>query len=149
MVCRSFFFFFSPSLFLWPLSLSASPLPSLAYIARAQSQLTIKLAGISWGVIQTLAATYAAEVVPSIIRACLLSNVNMCWVIGQLLGTGILRALIHNNSEWSYRIPFALQWAWAIPLLVGICFAPESPCKSSSIPSLNNANMSPRVVDPT
>ncbi|KAI8716805.1 hypothetical protein NCS52_00974900 [Fusarium sp. LHS14.1] len=85
------------------------------------------LCGISWGVIQTLAATYAAEVVPSIIRACLLSNVNMCWVIGQLLGTGILRALIHNNSEWSYRIPFALQWAWAIPLLVGICFAPESP----------------------
>ena len=115
----------------------------------AQSQLTIKLAGISWGVIQTLAATYAAEVVPSIIRACLLSNVNMCWVIGQLLGTGILRALIHNNSEWSYRIPFALQWAWAIPLLVGICFAPESPCKASSIPSLNSTNMSPRVVDPT
>ncbi|KAI5456679.1 hypothetical protein BGZ63DRAFT_517443 [Mariannaea sp. PMI_226] len=85
------------------------------------------ICGVSWGVIQTLAATYAAEVVPSVVRACLLSNVNMCWVIGQLLGTGVLRALIHNNTEWSYRIPFALQWAWAIPLLVGISFAPESP----------------------
>ncbi|KAI5457751.1 hypothetical protein BGZ63DRAFT_364534 [Mariannaea sp. PMI_226] len=85
------------------------------------------ICGISWGVIQTLAATYAAEVVPSVIRACLLSNVNMCWVIGQLLGTGVLRGLIHNNTEWSYRIPFALQWAWAIPLLLGISFAPESP----------------------
>ncbi|KAG8676420.1 hypothetical protein FPOAC2_02518 [Fusarium poae] len=85
------------------------------------------LCGISWGVIQTLAATYAAEVVPSAIRACLLSNVNMCWVIGQLLGTGILRSLVHNDSEWSYRVPFALQWAFAIPLLIGIMFAPESP----------------------
>lgn len=60
----------------------------------------------------------------------------MCWVIGQLLGTGILRALIHNSSEWSYRIPFALQWGWAIPLLIGVCFAPESPCKSSALLSL-------------
>ncbi|UZP35058.1 hypothetical protein NXS19_002874 [Fusarium pseudograminearum] len=85
------------------------------------------LCGISWGVIQTLAATYAAEVVPSAIRACLLSNVNMCWVIGQLLGTGVLRSLVHNESEWSYRLPFALQWAFAIPLLIAIMFAPESP----------------------
>ncbi|KAG9501601.1 hypothetical protein J7337_007292 [Fusarium musae] len=73
------------------------------------------IACISWGVIQTLAATYAAEVVPSAIRACLLSMTNMCW------------SLVHNNSEWSYRIPFALQWAFAIPLLIGIIFAPESP----------------------
>ncbi|KAI8407701.1 hypothetical protein FOFC_13142 [Fusarium oxysporum] len=83
--------------------------------------------GLSWGVIQTLAATYAAEVVPSVIRAAILSNVNMCWLIGQLMGTGILRALIKNTSDWSYRLPFALQWAWAVPLLFVIYFAPESP----------------------
>ncbi|KAF4341749.1 general alpha-glucoside permease [Fusarium beomiforme] len=85
------------------------------------------LCGLSWGVIQTLAATYAAEVVPSVIRAAILSNVNMCWLIGQLLGTGILRALVHETSDWSYRLPFALQWAWALPLLFIIYFAPESP----------------------
>lgn len=28
---------------------------------------------------------------------------------------------------WGYRIPFALQWMWPIPLLVGIVLAPESP----------------------
>ncbi|KAG4254634.1 hypothetical protein FPRO03_06974 [Fusarium proliferatum] len=83
--------------------------------------------GLSWGVIQTLAATYAAEVVPSVIRAAILSNVNMCWLIGQLMGTGILRALLKNTSDWSYRLPFALQWAWAVPLLFLIYFAPESP----------------------
>ncbi|KAF5596646.1 general alpha-glucoside permease [Fusarium subglutinans] len=85
------------------------------------------LCGLSWGVIQTLAATYAAEVVPSVIRAAILSNVNMCWLVGQLMGTGILRALINNTSDWSYRLPFALQWAWAAPLLFLIYFAPESP----------------------
>ncbi|SCV41544.1 related to maltose permease (MalP) [Fusarium fujikuroi] len=73
------------------------------------------------------AATYAAEVVPSVIRAAILSNVNMCWLIGQLMGTGILRALLKNTSDWSYRLPFALQWAWAVPLLFLIYFAPESP----------------------
>lgn len=53
----------------------------------------------------------------------------MCWVAGQLLGTGVLRALVHSDSQWSYRLPFALQWAWAVPLLIGVYFAPESPCK--------------------
>lgn len=53
----------------------------------------------------------------------------MCWVVGQLLGTGILRASVHNTSEWCYRLPFALQWAWAMPLLIGVYFAPESPCE--------------------
>ncbi|KAF5970029.1 general alpha-glucoside permease [Fusarium coicis] len=76
---------------------------------------------------QALCATYAAEVVPSVIRAAILSNVNICWLIGQLMGTGILRALIKNASDWSYRLPFALQWAWAVPLLFLIYFAPESP----------------------
>ncbi|EFY89341.1 hypothetical protein MAC_04527 [Metarhizium acridum CQMa 102] len=68
-----------------------------------------------------------AEVVPSGLRPYVLSNINMCWVTGQLLGTGVLRALVYNNSEWSYRLPFALQWAWAVPLLIGVYFAPESP----------------------
>ncbi|KAK0375407.1 hypothetical protein CLIM01_07254 [Colletotrichum limetticola] len=85
------------------------------------------LCGLSWGVIQTLGATYAAEIVPSAVRAVVLSNVNMCWLIGQLLGTGILRSLIDNTSQWSYRLPFALQWAWALPLLFVVYFAPESP----------------------
>ncbi|KAK2684409.1 hypothetical protein QWA68_016865 [Fusarium oxysporum] len=85
------------------------------------------LCGLPWGVIQTLAATYAAEVVPSTLRACVLSNINMCWLIGQLIGTGILRVLVQDDSQWSYRLPFALQWAFAVPLLIGVYFAPDSP----------------------
>ena len=85
------------------------------------------LCGIPWGVFQTLSTTYAAEVMPIKLRAYLLSNVNLCWVLGQLLATGILRKFVDNTSQWSYRIPFALQWVVCFPILVAVAFAPESP----------------------
>lgn len=31
------------------------------------------------------------------------------------------------TGEWSYRIPFAVQWVWIIPLFIIATFAPESP----------------------
>lgn len=83
--------------------------------------------GIPLGVFQTLSVTYAVEVTPVILRAYLSTFVNMCWVIGQILGSGILRALLSRTDEWGYRIPFALQWIWPIPIAVGVFFAPESP----------------------
>lgn len=85
------------------------------------------LSGIPWGVFQTLTTTYAAEVMPVALRAYLTSNVNICWVIGQLISSVMLRGLIHMDSEWSYRIPFSLQWFWTVPILIGVLFAPESP----------------------
>lgn len=66
---------------------------------------------------------------PVSLRAYLLSSVNMCWLLGQLCGLGIVRAFVNSTSEWSYRIPFALQWAFAMPILVGVVLAPESPCR--------------------
>jgi SP family general alpha glucoside:H+ symporter-like MFS transporter len=30
-------------------------------------------------------------------------------------------------DQWAYKIPFAIQWVWPIPLITGIFFAPESP----------------------
>jgi MFS transporter, SP family, general alpha glucoside:H+ symporter len=85
------------------------------------------LMGIPWGVFQTLTTSYAAEVCPVALRGYLTTYVNMMWGVGQLLATGILRALLSRNDEWSYRIPFALQWIWPVPLIVGIAFSPESP----------------------
>ena len=35
--------------------------------------------------------------------------------------------MLSYTDQWGYRIPFALQWMWPLPLLVGILFAPESP----------------------
>lgn len=35
--------------------------------------------------------------------------------------------MLLRHDQWAYRIPFALQWMWPIPLIIGISFAPESP----------------------
>jgi SP family general alpha glucoside:H+ symporter-like MFS transporter len=85
------------------------------------------LMGIPWGVFQTLTTSYAAEVCPVALRGYLTTYVNMMWGVGQLLATGVLRALLSRKDEWSYKIPFALQWIWPVPLIIGIAFAPESP----------------------
>ena len=37
------------------------------------------------------------------------------------------RALIDNTTEWAYKIPFAIQWIWPVPIFIGILLAPESP----------------------
>lgn len=83
--------------------------------------------GIPWGIFQTLTTTYASEVAPVKIRQYLTTYVNLCWVMGQLIAAGVLRGLLHGDSEWAYRIPFAIQWVWPPLILVGVIFAPESP----------------------
>ncbi|KAK5138073.1 hypothetical protein LTR08_005871 [Meristemomyces frigidus] len=85
------------------------------------------LMGVPWGVFQTLTTAYAAEVCPVALRAYLTTYVNMNWGLGQLIASGVLRSFLKRTDQWSYRIPFALQWMWPIPLIVGIVFAPESP----------------------
>lgn len=85
------------------------------------------LLGVPWGVFQTLTTTYAAEVCPNVLRPYLTMLVSLCWSVGYLVGTGVLRAFLSSHGEWAYRIPFALQWALPIPLAIGIFLAPESP----------------------
>ncbi|KIA75773.1 hypothetical protein HK57_00387 [Aspergillus ustus] len=85
------------------------------------------LCGIPWGIFQTLATTYAAEIMPVALRAYILSSVNMCWLIGQLCAVGVVRSQAGNDSEWAYRLPLALQWALAVPIMVAVYLAPESP----------------------
>jgi SP family general alpha glucoside:H+ symporter-like MFS transporter len=85
------------------------------------------LMGIPLGVYQTLSVTYASEVCPVALRAYLTTYVNLCWVIGQLIASGILKGLSERTDEWAYRIPFALQWVWPVPIFIGVVLAPESP----------------------
>jgi SP family general alpha glucoside:H+ symporter-like MFS transporter len=35
--------------------------------------------------------------------------------------------MVNREDEWSYRIPYALQWMWPVPLIIGVFLAPESP----------------------
>ncbi|CAM1505990.1 Fc.00g116270.m01.CDS01 [Cosmosporella sp. VM-42] len=85
------------------------------------------LCGLPWGAFQTLTTTYAADVTPISLRPILTTYVNMCWVIGQFLSTGILRGLLHQSDNWAWRIPYAVQWIFPPPIILGVIFAPESP----------------------
>lgn len=85
------------------------------------------MCGIPWGIFQTLAIAYASEVCPTCLRAYLTTYANICWVLGQILASGILKGMLQNTTEWSYRIPFALQWVFPLPIAFGVIFAPESP----------------------
>lgn len=85
------------------------------------------LVGIPWGVFQTLTTTYAAEVTPVPLRPILTTYVNLCWVFGQFIASGVLKGVSERSDQWAYRIPYAIQWIYPVPLIIGIAFAPESP----------------------
>ncbi|KAF2202678.1 general alpha-glucoside permease [Delitschia confertaspora ATCC 74209] len=101
----------------------------IVFFVQSLTQLLIGLIfmGVPWGVFQTLTTTYAAEVCPVPLRPYLTTYVNLCWVIGQFIASGVLKGVSERNDQWAYRIPYALQWIWPVPLIIGISLAPESP----------------------
>lgn len=60
-------------------------------------------------------------------RPYLTAYTNMCFAIGQFISSGVLQSLISRQGQWSYRIPYAIQWLWPTPLMVAAFFMPESP----------------------
>lgn len=86
------------------------------------------LMGLPLGVFQTLTVTYASEVCPVVLRCYLTTYVNLCWVIGQFIASGVVKGMFETrNDVWMFRIPWAIQWAWPVPIFIGVVLAPESP----------------------
>lgn len=85
------------------------------------------LCNIPWGVFATTGPAYAAEVMPLALRGYLTAYINLCWCIGQFIAAGVLKGLISNTTDWGYKIPFAVQWVWPVPLFIAALLAPESP----------------------
>lgn len=99
------------------------------FFARSLSVLYVGelLGGIVLGVYTVIAPSYASEVCPLALRGMLTSYVNLCWVMGQLIATGIIAGTSRLNNHWAYSAPFAAQWFWPPVIIVGLIFAPESP----------------------
>ncbi|KAH7000680.1 hypothetical protein EDB80DRAFT_895847 [Ilyonectria destructans] len=51
---------------------------------------------------------------------------NMCFAIGQFIGAGVLQGFLAHDDQWSYWLPFAVQWIWLAPLVIAGVFMPES-----------------------
>ncbi|KAJ6445151.1 MFS transporter, SP family, general alpha glucoside:H+ symporter [Purpureocillium lavendulum] len=96
--------------------------PNITVLAVGQT-----LFGIPLGLFQTVPVVYALETAPMCLRPYLTNYVNSCYVLGQILATGLLRGVLDIDNQWAYRIPFAVQWIWPIILIPLLFFAPESP----------------------
>lgn len=85
------------------------------------------LGGLVLGCYAVIAPAYSSEVCPMAIRGVLTSYVNLCFVIGQLLGNSVCAGTSKLSDHWAYSIPFALQWFWCLVILPGLVWVPESP----------------------
>ncbi|KAF5551683.1 sugar transporter [Fusarium mexicanum] len=85
------------------------------------------LISIPCGFFAAATPSYAAEVAPLQLNGYLTVYVNLCWVMGKMISFGVLTSMLKYPTEWSYRIPFAIQWGWPPFMIVAIYLAPESP----------------------
>nr|SIP56035.1 putative Sugar Porter [Yarrowia yakushimensis] len=85
------------------------------------------ISGVVWGVFNTMAPTYVSEVCPIKLRSLLAAVINLSWVIGQFVSTGVVTGTSTRTDDWAYRIPLAVQWTFPAVLIPLLIFAPESP----------------------
>lgn len=85
------------------------------------------LAGILWGCMVLIGPLYASEVAQIKLRGILTAMTNLSFVIGQFVANGAADGFATNSTEWAYKVPFAIQWAWPVIILCFLPFAPESP----------------------
>lgn len=83
--------------------------------------------GLVVGAYPVVAPTYISETIPVVLRGMVTASVNFCFVLGQLVCSGVLIGTQGRNDRWAYDIPFACQWFFPVFILVFIPFAPESP----------------------
>ncbi|WVW87131.1 hypothetical protein I302_109188 [Kwoniella bestiolae CBS 10118] len=101
----------------------------LAFFAVSLNMLLVaELAmGVPWGMFQTLSTAYAAEICPIQLRGYLSAFASVGFGGGSFIASGVLRACLQISGEYGWRLPYALQWVWPVPLALGCFFAPESP----------------------
>lgn len=85
------------------------------------------LLGSPLGTFQAISTALAVEFCPMVLRVYLTSWINVCWTIGQLILSGVLRGFVNGDSELCFKVPFAIQWVWPVPIFVAVLFCPESP----------------------
>ncbi|TGJ84745.1 hypothetical protein E0Z10_g4005 [Xylaria hypoxylon] len=84
-------------------------------------------AGFGVGLISAQIPLYQSETAPKWIRGAIVGAYQFAITIGLLVASVVNNATQYRNDTGSYRIPIAIQFAWAIILIVGMLFLPETP----------------------
>jgi SP family sugar:H+ symporter-like MFS transporter len=70
---------------------------------------------------------YQSETAPKWIRGAIVGCYQLAITIGLLLASIVDNATKNRNDSGSYRIPIAIQFAWALILIGGMLVLPETP----------------------
>ncbi|OAL37644.1 hypothetical protein AYO20_03151 [Fonsecaea nubica] len=85
------------------------------------------IAGIGVGFESAIVILYMSEICPRKVRGALVAGYQFCITIGIMLASIVVYATEDRRDTGSYRIPIAIQFAWAIILAGGLFTLPDSP----------------------
>ena len=85
------------------------------------------IAGFGVGFVSAIIILYMSEIAPRKVRGAIVSGYQFCITIGLLLASCVDYGTQNRNDTGSYRIPIAIQIAWALVLGAGLFLLPESP----------------------
>lgn len=84
-------------------------------------------AGFGVGLISAQIPMYQSETLPKWIRGTIVGCYQLCITIGLFLAAIVSYCTKDRDDSGSYRIPLAIQFAWALILSGGLAFLPETP----------------------
>ncbi|KAF2647921.1 MFS general substrate transporter [Lophiostoma macrostomum CBS 122681] len=83
--------------------------------------------GFGLGLIKIETFTYMSEVIPVSLKGAVMSFVPTFTLLGQLIGSIVIFAVIDNEKSMAYMIAMGSQWALALPPFILAFYIPESP----------------------
>ncbi|KAH8906876.1 general substrate transporter [Coniochaeta sp. PMI_546] len=107
-------------------------------------------AGFGVGLISAIIPLYQSETAPKWIRGVIVGSYQLAITIGLLLASIVNNATHDLNNTGSYRIPIAVQFAWAIILIAGMIILPETPryyIKQDNLPAATKSLAKIRRLD--
>lgn len=84
-------------------------------------------AGLGVGLLSATIPLYQSETAPKWIRGTIVGAYQLAITFGLLLAAIVNNSTKDRNDTGSYRIPVAIQFAWAIILVGGMIVLPETP----------------------
>ena len=84
-------------------------------------------AGFGVGLVSALVPLYQSESAPKWIRGAIVGSYQLAITIGLFIAAIVDYATQDRDDTGSYRIPIAVQFAWAIILIGGMLVLPETP----------------------
>lgn len=85
------------------------------------------IAGLGVGLVSVIIPMYQSETAPKWIRGTIVGAYQLAITIGLFLAAIVNNSTKDRDDSGSYRIPISIQFLWALILVVGLIFLPETP----------------------